>query len=130
MLRKCRGCGLEAHTPDDLENFKQSPRAPHGRTTQCKKCYNDQVREGNRKRQYKARYGTTPEEYERCMATSDCCQICGDTEDLVYDHCHNSMAFRGVLCRNHNAAIGLLGDTAEDALRAYEYLKEAESANK
>ena len=41
-LRKCRYCGLEAHTEEDLEQFHKSPkwRYPHGRINLCKKCSN------------------------------------------------------------------------------------------
>ena len=68
------------------------------------------------------RYDCTPEQYAERMATSDCCEVCGTTEDLVYDHCHDSMDFRGVLCRQCNASIGGLGDTLEGLMRAVNYL--------
>lgn len=129
-LRKCRKCGLEAFTTEDLELFKQSKRSPHGRATHCKNCYNKDVLKGNRKRQIKLRYGISYEEYIEKMSSSDSCSICGSKKDLVYDHCHDSLEFRGVLCRNHNAAIGLLGDTSEHIYKAYQYLKEFENADR
>ncbi len=57
------------------------------------------------------------------MATSDCCEICGHKEHLVYDHCHDTMEFRGVLCSRCNGALGKLGDTVEDIERVLDYLK-------
>lgn len=39
-LRVCRSCGLEAFTEKDLEIFVLSKNHPHGRTTQCKPCFN------------------------------------------------------------------------------------------
>lgn len=44
------------------------------------------------------------------------CAICSTTEPghghvvFVVDHCHQTGKVRGLLCRNCNAAIGLLGD--------------------
>jgi len=37
-LRKCRECGLEAHTQADLELFKISKASKHGRSQVCRKC--------------------------------------------------------------------------------------------
>lgn len=39
-LRVCRHCGVEAFTEEDLETFLKSKEHPHGRTTQCKTCFN------------------------------------------------------------------------------------------
>lgn len=50
------------------------------------------------------------------------CAICGTVTDLVYDHDHDTMQFRGVLCRLHNAAIGQLGDSAAGVWKAFEYI--------
>jgi len=39
LLRKCRICGLEAHSEEDLEFFsKGSPRSKHGKANMCKSC--------------------------------------------------------------------------------------------
>jgi len=50
-LRKCRVCGLEAQTKEDLDLFKKSKRGAHGRETICKKC----VAEAGRKRYHSVR---------------------------------------------------------------------------
>ena len=39
-LRVCRHCGLEAFTEKDLETFVSSKNHLHGRTNQCKPCFN------------------------------------------------------------------------------------------
>lgn len=44
-LRVCRGCGLEAHTEQDLELFKKNVSLRHGRRNFCKKCANAEKRE-------------------------------------------------------------------------------------
>ena len=68
-------------------------------------------------------YGCTPEEYRNSMATSDVCECCGSEDSLVYDHCHSSTNFRGVLCASCNKGIGQLGDTQESVERALNYFK-------
>lgn len=52
------------------------------------------------------------------------CQLCGKrTLALNVDHCHDSRAIRGVLCRQCNTGLGKLGDTVESLERALEYLR-------
>ena len=50
MLRKCRYCGLEAHTEEDLELFKKEKKKPHGRDTMCKSCDSKRVTERQKAR--------------------------------------------------------------------------------
>ena len=38
IFRKCRECGLEAHTEEELELFKKNKNLPYGRATICKEC--------------------------------------------------------------------------------------------
>ena len=120
-LRTCRECGVHAYTRDDLEDFEKGPdtKYPYGRQTICKKC--ERIKKSER--MVKHRYGITKEEYQECMDTSICCEICNKTNNLVYDHNHSTMKFRGVLCRECNSALGHLGDTPEGVLKAYEYLQ-------
>jgi hypothetical protein len=44
--------------------------------------------------------------------------------DLVIDHDHETGTFRGWLCRQHNAALGKLGDQVETLLQVVSYLGE------
>jgi hypothetical protein len=37
-LRKCKHCGLEAHTKNELDAFKKDKKGLHGRTNVCNKC--------------------------------------------------------------------------------------------
>lgn len=40
-----------------------------------------------------------------------CCAICGGEMNPPHvDHCHDSSRIRGLLCKNCNSGIGLLGD--------------------
>ena len=69
-------------------------------------------------------YGITEEEYDRRMATSDCCEICGSKEGVTlgYDHCHETGDFRGVLCMPCNTGLGKLGDNLTGLTNALKYL--------
>lgn len=59
------------------------------------------------------------------------CGICGiklvrhgkKGNGMSIDHDHSNIVIRGLLCRNHNFAIGLLQDSAEVCLAAAEYLR-------
>ena len=50
------------------------------------------------------------------------CEICGRTDTLCVDHCHQTLELRGVLCRNCNLAIGLLRDDPRLLRAAIAYL--------
>lgn len=54
------------------------------------------------------------------------CAICGESEYICVDHCHDTGKVRGVLCRKHNAAIGALGDSSDQVEKALNYLKSFE----
>lgn len=129
-LRKCNSCGLEGFNKTDLLKFRKRKESKHGRDNLCQECYNKRQRkawmnpqDSKKRSQLLRRYQCTPEEYNERMATSDVCEICGKDHDLVYDHCHVSMKFRGVLCRSCNRAIGSLGDTLDSLEKAVEYLR-------
>lgn len=78
-----------------------------------------------RKWEVKNRYGLEWDEYLALLDEyNHQCALCDETENICVDHCHVTGKTRGILCRKHNAAIGILGDTAEGLLKAYEYLKD------
>lgn len=52
------------------------------------------------------------------------CYICGHTQVIHIDHCHSTGRFRGILCRNHNVALGLFSDSVDDLISAAQYLKD------
>ena len=134
MLRKCSDCGLEAHDNEGLNLFTSAPGCKHGKRNRCIQCSYKiskaaaeknpkKTRDWKTKHQVMKRYGITPEQYAERMATSSVCECCGNKENLCYDHCHDTMAFRGVLCRSCNRSIGQLGDTLEGVERALNYLR-------
>lgn len=52
------------------------------------------------------------------------CEVpsCAKSAEVV-DHCHTDLRIRGVLCSDHNAALGLCHDSIEELEGLIEYLK-------
>lgn len=118
-LRVCKECGIEAHTEEELKLFVKLKRSLHGRQPWCKSCKSKYTVAKDKMRLY----GVTVEEYNKRMASSVCCEICGTEEGkLCYDHNHNTGEFRGVLCVNCNTALGGFKDSPELLSRATSYL--------
>ena len=133
VLKKCLECGVEATCERELELFEKDKRRTYGRTNKCNVCSNkrkDLWKQDNAEKsryyieQWRVRkeYGISLELYRERMATSDVCERCGKDYNLVYDHCHDTMEFRGVLCRGCNAGLGLLGDNLDGIMKTAEYL--------
>lgn len=56
-------------------------------------------------------------------AQGSICAICGsDSGTFGVDHCHNTGAVRGILCRQCNAGLGMFRDSPDRLRRAIEYL--------
>ena len=136
-LRKCGHCGIEAHIKNELDLFCKEKRGKNGRRNLCKSCNRKRCLAWGKKypekrlkktKNYHAIhvYKISYEEYEKRMATSDCCEVCGNKEKLGYDHDHTTMKFRGVLCNKCNRSIGQLGDTLESIQKVVDYLKKEE----
>ena len=66
------------------------------------------------------------EDYDRMLEEQDGgCHICGKKPEgraLDIDHDHATGKVRGLLCSNHNRALGLLGDDISLMLKSVEYL--------
>jgi hypothetical protein len=55
------------------------------------------------------------------------CDICGRKDGLMtVDHDHKTMKIRGLLCNNHNRALGLCHDSPTELLALVKYLETAE----
>lgn len=83
--------------------------------TDCRAC-NKKMNQGKNKAERLAGNPETP-------APGTCCDRCGCdpgpkysnkykklVSNLVFDHCHDTLAHRGWLCDNCNRAMGMLGD--------------------
>lgn len=120
-IRKCRECNDEAYNKEDLSRFVKRSELPSGYQNLCKICHRSKYKASLD--WVKSKYGISKEEYKERMNTSKNCQVCGSTKELCYDHDHDTMEFRGVLCRACNRSIGQLGDNIEGLEKALNYLK-------
>ena len=133
-LRKCRECGKEAHSTENLELFQKGKKSKYGRENICLDCVRlknltwsrnnaEAKKEAQDKWRCKNKYNISYEEYKEIMDSAVECEVCGSTSKLVYDHDHETHLFRGILCSDCNRSIGQLGDTLESLERATEYLR-------
>jgi hypothetical protein len=72
-------------------------------------------------------YGISVEQYEQMLASQNGgCYICGKLPEgkraLDIDHDHKTGKVRGLLCSNHNRALGLMEDNPDLLLKSVEYL--------
>lgn len=71
-------------------------------------------------------YGISVADYDEMLESQGGgCYICGIGpvgRALDIDHDHRTGKVRGLLCSNHNRALGLLGDDPELLLAAHTYL--------
>lgn len=124
--RKCIDCKLLS---DNLELFVTSNESKYGRRNLCLSCAvirnekNPRMKDWKTNHQTLKRYGVNSDVYKERMLSSSCCEICGNTEELCYDHDHNTMDFRGVLCRGCNRSLVQLGDNIEGIEKVLKYLK-------
>ena len=74
-------------------------------------------------------YGLTLEDFNKIYTEQKgCCWICGISQleldkPLSVDHDHLTGKVRGLLCNNHNIALGLFKDNIDLLEKAIEYLK-------
>ena len=73
-----------------------------------KKAYNETHRDKQKVRDLKRKYGLTPDAYETLIENG--CEVCGTTENLCVDHCHETLKVRGCLCHSCNVALGHMKD--------------------
>ena len=129
-LRKCISCGLEAHDIEtDFPLFVKDKGSKYGLRNLCMKCCvqrneaHPKAKDWKTDHQTKKRYGVSAVEYKKAMEETTACVLCSSTENLCYDHCHDTMKFRGVLCRKCNTGIGLFKDNPELLRKAAEYVE-------
>lgn len=79
----------------------------------------------------KYKYGITKEDYEKMLLLQNGkCAICGTTNsrhnksnNLLVDHCHDSLKVRGLLCNRCNTTLGLVNDNIDILSKMIDYLK-------
>ncbi len=74
------------------------------------------------------KYGLTIESFAALEQQQECrCANCGKVVPLLdVDHDHTTNKVRGLLCRECNTGIGLLGDTLDGLRNAVAYLERAQ----
>ena len=77
-----------------------------------------------RRQAVRHRYKTTPENIQTMLEQQGhVCAICGQNDrELVVDHCHRRIVFRGMLCRPCNMLLGCAFDNPAILVAAIEYL--------
>ncbi len=135
MLKKCKHCGLEAITTNELHLFSKASSCILGRRNICKKCKNERNKvlyKPNkvrmRKNTYKALYNITIEDYDILyLKQQGCCAICKIhssilSKSLYVDHCHKTGKVRGLLCQHCNSMLGFSKDNTEVLWTAIQYI--------
>lgn len=113
--------------------FSKNSASPDGFCYECKSCVAVRKRqeekenpEARRNRFRKFLYGLTPEQFSSMRESQgDACACCREIfiKTPNVDHCHESGAIRGLLCRNCNVGIGNLQDSIERLEMAIVYLR-------
>ena len=130
--RTCVDCGERK----DASEFYKCKTGREGLSTYCKKCSIKRARARQVERgddwllsRKVNRYGITEqqiwaaldEQQGRCAI----CQVSFADKPYRIDHCHETGAFRGLLCDDCNTSIGKFGDDLHGVLAAVTYLLRA-----
>ena len=137
-------CG-KCKTTKPINEFFKNASESDGYQSHCKVCvqenYYDYIKKNRDKEKLyslrnrlKKKFGMTHEQYQAILDSQDGkCAICGGYDIispitnlrrvLAVDHNHATGKIRGLLCRNCNRGIGLLGDNIERLEVAIAYLK-------
>jgi hypothetical protein len=128
----CNRCGIEKPVGSFPAKTLRCRTCTHDIWAENRKAEGKDPAEMRRKQKQKKRYGITPTQFNQMLADQDSvCAICkkpekkqinGRTASLCVDHDHGSGVIRGLLCRNCNTAIGLLGEDLTVIGRALAYV--------
>lgn len=120
---KCRPCRAKYRRQHEVRE----------RTSKYNKMYGEKnpelMKAKDRKNSLKRFWGMTVEQFQSLKEKQGgTCAICDRTESnphksLCIDHDHGTGKIRGLLCDNHNRAMGLFKDSIEDMEKAIQYLK-------
>lgn len=115
LMKTCNRC-KEAKP---LSEFHKNKGTQFGVLPCCKKC------NPIKKHRIKSQYGLHQESLNGLIELLEGkCEVCGEVppRGLVIDHCHASGKFRGMLCNNCNAGLGMFKDSPMRLATAIEYL--------
>ena len=123
--RACKGCAAK--------DFKEYYASHKTETAEYNKKYRTEHKEERALYEVGRRYNITPGQYR--VMTANGCEVCGSKENLHIDHDHRcctgrytcGQCLRGVLCRNHNVALGILHDSVDELMALVAYLLQFEN---
>lgn len=125
--KSCSACGKVL----PYSAFSKKTASKDGYSSKCKSCHNlyartvwypknstkhlESVKNYKKSNPLKVKAWNLGVSYEEVVELfksfeEPACQVCGSSENLCVDHCHKTQVVRGLLCRNCNTAIGMLGD--------------------
>lgn len=123
LRRTLANVNLEELTADCGACGPKSPLKIKSGKPRCLVSYQKAFKHNNRdNQQQKTPYGITWAEAKEIRDKSSCA-ICGTTDRLVVDHCHTTGVIRGVLCHDHNVALGFFKDNTDHMALAIQYLQ-------
>jgi hypothetical protein len=117
--KRCAKC---AET-NPLAEFNRDRTKKDGRRSRCKACRRDSTVQAQDRRR---KTGVTKELFNALLIVqANRCGICAEPVDnsAPADHCHDTMAPRGILCRSCNLGMGLMKDNVGILRRAVAYLE-------
>ena len=124
-----------AHTRDnpDMAKARQGRRPNRDWTGERKKRLGPSLKKENRRRNVRAKFGITLEEYEGMLQDQGFqCAICshdislnpeGGERQAVLDHNHSSGDLRAFLCNLCNVLVGMCGENTNTLTEAILYLE-------
>ena len=131
-MKQCRDCGIIK----EYANFYKFARNKDGLRNICKQCWPktvltqreiDPIRaaKDQRKSRLKSKYGLSLDDFNKMVETQDgkCCVCMKAVKRFHVDHSHVTGRVRGLLCGGCNTGIGLLKDSSDICLSAYNYLE-------
>ena len=124
--KPCPRCKLKK----PFEEWTKHKNRPNGVGGYCKICNKEKWLEwrtnnpdAHRRAWLKRKYKITLEQYKDILDFQNgTCALCDKTEGLCVDHDHSTGTVRGILCQDHNKALGLLQDDVMVLKRSIEYL--------
>lgn len=96
---------------------EESLRRKRARAREYQRKHKEEHRARNRKSAHKHRLAIRARQGARRIAQQEAaagrpkpehCEVCGDTENIHFDHCHQRGVFRGWLCHHCNTVLGLI----------------------
>jgi Recombination endonuclease VII len=111
--------------PERFQGYERTRLERHGEQRRAydreRNARNEGASRGRFARKIRRKYGITLKDYDELVAAP--CALCGRTKNVVLDHCHETGAIRGPLCRSCNAALGIFGDDPARLRAAADYIE-------